>query len=53
MSKVYKTVGLLPKIQAILLCPSLVVIYKAFIVLHLDYGDIIYDQNYNESLESI
>ena len=49
MSKVGKTIGLLRKLQAILLRPSLVTIYKAFIRLHLDYGDIIYDEAYKES----
>ena len=49
MSKVGKTIGLLRKLQAILLRLSLVTIYKAFIRPHLDYGDIIYDQAYKES----
>ena len=49
MSKVDKTIGLLRKLQAILPRPSLVIIYKAFIRPHLDYGDIIYDQAYKES----
>ena len=49
MSKVKKTTGLLRKPQAILPNLSLVTIYKAFIRSHLDYGDITYDQVYNES----
>ena len=57
MSTVAKTIGLLRKLQAVLPCPSLVTIYKAFIRPHLDYGDIIHDRAYNESshqkLESI
>ena len=57
MITVAKIIGLLRKLQAVLLRPSLVTIYKAFIRPHLDYGDIIYDQAYNESfhqkLESI
>ena len=48
MSKVDKTIGLLPKLQAILPLPSLVSIYKSFIKPNLDYGDIIYDQGYKE-----
>ena len=48
ISKVDKTIGLLCKLQAILLHPSLVTIYKAFIR-HLDYGYIIYGQAYKES----
>ena len=57
MSKVDKTIGLMRKFQAVLQRTSLVTIYKAFIRLHLDYEDIIYDQTYKESfhqkLESI
>ena len=49
LSKVNKTIGLLHKLQAFLLRQSLVTVYKAFIRPHLDYGDIIYDQTYNES----
>ena len=36
---------------------TLIAIYKAFIRLHLDYGDVLYDQAFNntlkEKLESI
>ena len=39
MSKADKTIGLLRKLQALLPCPSLVSIYKAFIGPHLSYGD--------------
>ena len=50
MSKVDKTIGLLRKLQSVLLCFSLVTIYKAF------EKDIIYDQAYkeqfNQKLES-
>ena len=49
LSKVNKTIGLLRKLQAFLPRQSLVTVYKAFIRPHLDYGDIIYDQTYNES----
>ena len=49
LSKVNKTIGLLHKLQAFLPRQSLVTIYKAFIKPHLDYGDIIYDQTWNES----
>ena len=49
LSKVNKTIGLLRKLQAFLPCQYLVTVYKAFTRLHLDYGDIIYDQTYNES----
>ena len=49
MITVAKTIGLQRKLPAVLRHPSLVTIYKAFIRPHLDYGDIIYDQAYNES----
>ena len=49
LSKVNKTNGLLRKPQVFLPRQSLVTVYKAFIRPHLDYGDIAYDQTYNES----
>ena len=49
MSQVHKSIGLLRKLQAVLPCPSLVTIYKAFIRPHHDYGDIKYDQAYKQS----
>ena len=48
-SKVNKTIGLLWKLLHILLRSPLLTIYKSFIRLHLDYGDLIYDQAYNAS----
>ena len=52
-----KSIGLLRKLQMILLRRSLVLIYKSFIRSHLDYGDIVFDQAFNKSfydnLESI
>ena len=50
LSKVNKTIGLLRKLQPFSQRQSLVMVYKAFIRSHLDYGDIIYNQSYNESL---
>ena len=47
--KINKTVGLLWKFQGILPRTSLITIYKSFARPHLDYGDIIYDQIFNES----
>ena len=50
LKKISKTVGLLPKFQGIPPRTSLITIYKLFANrLHLDYGDIIYDQTFNES----
>ena len=56
-AKVNKPIALLQKLQTILPRPTLLTIYKAFIRPHLDHGDTIYDQAYNDSfhqkLESI
>ena len=49
-SRVNKTIALSRKFQPTLPRKSLVTIYKSFIRPHLDYGDIIYVQGYNESL---
>ena len=52
-----ESIALLRKLQTILSRPTLLTIYKAFVRLHLDYGDTIYGQAYNDSfhqkLESI
>ena len=54
---VNRTTGLLRKLQSVLPRITLVTIYKAFVRPHLDYGDILYDQAFNNSfhdrLESI
>ena len=47
--KVNKTVSLLRKFQNILPRSALLTIYKCFVRSHLDYGDIIYDQAFNNS----
>ena len=56
-TKVNRTIGLLRKLQKTLPRPALMTMYKAFVRPHLDYGDQIYDEAYNESfhqkLESI
>ena len=51
-SKVYKTIGLIRKMINSLLRPSLMNIYKSFIRPHLDYGDLIYDQPFNNSFQN-
>ena len=48
-SKTNKTIGLLRKLQNILPRQALITIYKVFVRPHLDYGDILYDQDYNAS----
>ena len=57
LAKVNKAVGLLRKLRNILPRTTLVTIYKAFIRPHLDYGDVLYDQAFNnsfkEKLESV
>ena len=45
-SKVNKTIGLLRKLHNTLPRLPLLTIYKSFISPHLDYGDIIYNQEY-------
>ena len=56
-TKVNKSIGLLRKLQKTLPRPVLMTMYKTFVRPHLDYGDIIYDEAYNETfhqkLESI
>ena len=49
LAKVNKAVGLLRKLRNILPRTTLVTIYKAFIRPHLDYGDVLYDQAFNNS----
>ena len=57
LTKVNRTVGLLQTIKQVIPRPSLIIIYKAFIRPHLDYGDVVFDQAFNNSfnrrLESI
>ena len=50
LTKIKKTIGLLRKFQQILPRQSLITIYKSFIQPHLDYGDIVYDRAFNESI---
>ena len=49
IDKVNKTIGLLRIFQRALLRPSLATIYKSFVRPHLDYGNIIFDQAFNNS----
>ena len=50
MSKAMKGIGIIKKLSKVLPWHSLVTIYKSFVRPHLDYGDIIYEQPNNESL---
>ena len=47
--KVNKTVAVLRKFQNIFPRSALLAIYKCFVRIHLDYGDIIHDQAFNNS----
>ena len=47
--KINKTISLLRKLQNNLPGAPLTTIYKSFIRPHLDYGDILYDQTFNNS----
>ena len=49
VKKVHETVALLRKFQNILLRSALLTIYKCFVRTHLDYGNIIYDEAFNNS----
>ena len=51
LAKVNKVVGLLCKLRNILPRTLLITIYKAFIWSHLDYGDVLYDQAFNNSFK--
>ena len=55
--KVNKGISIIKKLSHALPRKSLLTIYKAFLRLHIDYGNIIYDQHSNESfcekLESV
>ena len=49
VAKVNETIGLLRLFQWVLLRSSLAVIYKSFVRLHLDFGDIFFDQTFRNS----
>ena len=49
IAKANKGVGIIRKLAHVLLSESLLTIYKSFLRLHIDYGDIIYDQPNNDS----
>ena len=51
LAKVNKTVGLLHKLQNSLSRTMLITIDKTYIRPHLDYGDLLYDQNFNNSFK--
>ena len=49
LCKINKTIGLIRKLQNLLHRKSLIILHKAFVRLHLDYGHIIYVQVHKAS----
>ena len=47
--KVNRGIAILRKLQTVLPRETLLTIYKSFIRPHFDYGDVIYDESYNDS----
>ena len=47
-----KEIGILQKLQSILLQTSLLTFYKSFIRPNLDYGDVVYDQPSNDAFSN-
>ena len=50
--KTHKIIGMIRKLQPIIPRAALLTIYKFFLRLHLDYGDVIYDRAFNESFQN-
>ena len=49
LCKINKNIGLIRKLQNLLPRTALITLYKAFVCLHFDYGDILYDRAHNVS----
>ena len=52
LNKTNKTTGILRKLSNLLPRQALATIYKAFVRPHLDYGDVPYDQAFNNSFHT-
>ena len=52
LNKTNKAIGLLKKLSNLLPRQALVTVYKACIRPHLDYGDVLYDQDFNNSFHT-
>ena len=52
LNKTRKIIGLIRKLQPIILRASLLTIDKSFLKHHLDYGDVIYDRVFNKSFRN-
>ena len=48
-TNVNKTIGIIRKLRNVLPRPALMTMYKACVRPNLDYGDVIYDEAYNET----
>ena len=51
-TKLRKAIGLLRKLNIILLRIALVTIFKTFVQPHLDYSDVLYDQAFNSTFQN-
>ena len=49
LCKINRTIGLIRKLQNLLPRTAMITLYKAFVRIHIDHGDIIYDQAHNAS----
>ena len=52
LAKVNRGIAMLCKLQSVLPREAFLTIYKSFIRPHFDYGDVIYDQSYNDSFQA-
>ena len=56
LCEINKTIGLLCNLQCLIPTSALLTIYKTFVRLHLDYGDIkygkVYNSSFNQKIES-
>ena len=50
--KTREIISLIRKLQPVILRAALLTIYKSFLRLHLDYGDVIYDRAFNKSYQN-
>ena len=52
-TKTNRAIGLLRKVQSLLPRDALITMYKAFARPRLDYGDVLFDQTFNDSFEKL
>ena len=51
-TKVRKAIGVLRKLNIVLLRIALVTIFKTFVQPYLDYSDVLYDQTFNGTFQN-